>query len=221
MRTVTVLLLLAAVGCDAARTNAVNDARQPESAAPGPVDERFRERLLEIAAAYTSYGRVDDLGRWAPFLCSIPPPAQARMSASRDRETHGRKIYSLLARDREAYVSCAERPQPTDQVIVKESWLPEALPAGEPMPEPSRTGEGLGAVPYFHPYAEMDGRVYRATTPGPLFVMFKVGAETPGTDDGWVYGTVDTGGEVTSAGRVESCMGCHADAPHGRLFGPQ
>lgn len=40
------------------------------------------------------------------------------------------------------------------------------------------------------------------------------------TDDGWIYGTVAADGRtVTSAGKVQSCMGCHLKAPHGRLFG--
>ncbi|MBA3541386.1 MAG: hypothetical protein H0T79_17370 [Deltaproteobacteria bacterium] len=49
--------------------------------------------------------------------------------------------------------------------------------------------------------------------------MTKV-ATTPadGTDAGWIYGTI-VGGEVTSAGRVASCMGCHESASHERLFG--
>jgi hypothetical protein len=34
-----------------------------------------------------------------------------------------------------------------------------------------------------------------------------------------VYGTVAADGTVTGAGRIASCMGCHADAPHERLFG--
>ena len=50
--------------------------------------------------------------------------------------------------------------------------------------------------------------------------MFKTDPQTPGTDEGWVYGTVTPDGQqVTSAGRVESCMMCHQGAPHDRLFG--
>ena len=50
-----------------------------------------------------------------------------------------------------------------------------------------------------------------------LFVMARV--DSKASDAGWIYGTVNREGTVTSAGRVESCMGCHVDAPHGRLFG--
>jgi len=48
----------------------------------------------------------------------------------------------------------------------------------------------------------------------------KLAADTPGTDDGFVYGTVTPDNKrVTSAGRVARCMGCHDNAPHERLFG--
>jgi hypothetical protein len=50
--------------------------------------------------------------------------------------------------------------------------------------------------------------------------MFKLDPKTPGTDEGWVYGTVTADGKtVTSAGRVASRMKCHQEAPHDRLFG--
>jgi hypothetical protein len=52
-----------------------------------------------------------------------------------------------------------------------------------------------------------------------IYVMLKVQEGTPGTDAGWLYGTVTAEGEVTSAGRVASCMGCHVTAHHERLFG--
>ena len=52
-----------------------------------------------------------------------------------------------------------------------------------------------------------------------IYVVLKLPAGTAGTDAGWVYGTATPGGEVTSAGRVASCMGCHVSAPHERLFG--
>jgi hypothetical protein len=49
--------------------------------------------------------------------------------------------------------------------------------------------------------------------------MVKVGDE-PGSDAGWIYGTVAPDGTVTSAGRVANCMGCHtSDARRERLFG--
>ena len=65
-----------------------------------------------------------------------------------------------------------------------------------------------------------DGVRYRAGDASGLFVMYKLDPATPGTDDGWVYGTLTADGRtVTSAGVVESCAGCHARAPHDHLFG--
>lgn len=53
-----------------------------------------------------------------------------------------------------------------------------------------------------------------------LFVTFKLDPSTPGTGQGWVYGTVSAEGRsVTSSGPVESCMKCNADASLDRLFG--
>ena len=50
--------------------------------------------------------------------------------------------------------------------------------------------------------------------------MFKAPPRTIGTDNGWVYGTVTSDGKtVTSAGRVATCMNCHKEAKHDRLFG--
>jgi hypothetical protein len=50
--------------------------------------------------------------------------------------------------------------------------------------------------------------------------MFRLDPSTPDTDAGWVYATVTPDGQVTSAGRVASCMGCHeTSATHERLFG--
>ena len=35
-----------------------------------------------------------------------------------------------------------------------------------------------------------------------------------------VYPITADGSSVTGAGRMQSCMDCHVEAPHGRLFGP-
>jgi hypothetical protein len=72
----------------------------------------------------------------------------------------------------------------------------------------------------FLPYARKEGRLYQAKEKVGLFVMYKLDPQTPGTDEGWVYGTVTADGKkVTSAGRVQSCTACHRHAPHDRLFG--
>ena len=71
----------------------------------------------------------------------------------------------------------------------------------------------------FVPYAERDGQQYTAGEYLGLFVMLKREADSPGTMDGWAFGTVDPDGKVTSAGAVASCIACHRSAPHGGLFG--
>jgi Cytochrome P460 len=100
-------------------------------------------------------------------------------------------------------------PNPVGQTIVKEAWVPEEVK------EDDRSQETANI-----PHARKDGRLYRASRKAALFIMFKLDPSTPGTDQGWVYGTVTPDGkQVTSVGRVASCMHCHERAPHDRLFG--
>ena len=148
-------------------------------------------RLLESAQSYESFGRVDGTRRWAPTDCKAPLPDPPRMSASRDSETHGRKLYHLYAKNREAYRLIHEFPQPVGQVVVKESWIPAA---GSTFAKPV-TGDR-----------------------GPLFIMMKTGE--PDSDDGWIYTTAaPDGSKITSWGKLASCMECHLSAKHDRLFG--
>jgi hypothetical protein len=148
-------------------------------------------RLEKAAGEYAEYGKVDDLARWAPRLCMRPPPPQPRLSASRDLETHGRKLYFLYAKDREAYRLVREREQPAGQVIVKESWIPA----------PGSTSQ--------KPHAGEKG---------PLFLMIKTGE--PDSDAGWIYATATPDGSaITAWGKIASCMECHQSAKYDRLFG--
>jgi hypothetical protein len=186
----------------------VDAAIDTTTATPGPFDEQ----VLAIAAQYTAWGRVDDELRWAPFLCREPLPGIARPSASDDATTHGRKLYSVFAKNHAAYPS-----GPHDgQVVVKESWIPEEVPAPDGGFKPTAP---VDAGDHFYPYARGDGGVFRAAAPAGLFIMFKTDAPPADTDLGWVYATVSPTGQVTSAGRVASCMGCHEVAEHERLFG--
>ncbi|HKB36871.1 MAG TPA: cytochrome P460 family protein [Gemmataceae bacterium] len=206
--------------------------RPAHSAAPVPAtkEEPFHDLLLKAAREYTDFGRVDDEMRWAPYLCRMPMPGTAHVSASKDSDTHGRKLYSLFAKDRDAYFLLArDRTAPVGQVIVKQSWVPEEVPGGKvgiprqevvvtPPRDRKRTAwEG----DHFWPYATgKDGKRYKATKQSGLFIMLKLDPKTPGTDNGWVYGTVTPDGKkVTAAGRVESCMKCHQQTKTDRLFG--
>jgi len=185
---------------------------------PPPVVEAFAATARQIAADYLAWGRVDDELRWAPFLCRIPLPGIARPSESNDETTHGKKLYSVFAKNHDAYPA---GPQ-TDQVVVKQSWTAELVGPGAPsfisslsaMPAyPSDGGD------HFYPYANGDGGVYRAADFAGLYIMYKLDPSTPDTDEGWVYATITPDGQVTAAGRVSSCMGCHEVATHERLFG--
>jgi hypothetical protein len=209
-------------------------------------DKQFHDKLLEVAKTYTSYGRVDDEMRWAPELCRMPMPGMARYSGSSDEATHGRKLYSIFARDRLAYLnvkkttialgirSAVQDRKTRDnvsQVIVKESWLPqevatpktpelrrEPAPYANP-PKTERKRADFADRDHFHPYVTKNGKTYKAARQGDLFIMFKLDPKAAGTDEGWVYGTVTADlKKVTSAGRVASCMKCHETKPS-RLFG--
>jgi hypothetical protein len=218
------VLVVALPGC-------VDKEATPPPSSPPSRDtaraQQFETRLLEIAASYESYGRIDPAARWAPTDCRAPSPPQARFSRSTDTETHGRKLYWLFVMLHDVSGSYAMRggTSPVGQVVVKESWMPEEVSPETPLTPltrkvKARVGDRLvEQEDSFLPYARQDGKLYHAKKKGPLFVMFKVDPQTPGTDEGWVYGTVAGGKEVTSAGRVESCMKCHQDAPHDRLFG--
>jgi hypothetical protein len=195
-----------------------------------PKPGHFDEQMLKIAKGYTDFGRLDDEARWAPELCRMPRPASAYPSASKDEATHGQKLYSLFVKERKKYIGVAAKADQGGQVIVKQSWVPEEVedttqPLDLIRTAPSKDGgakRGIGDVDTFLPYARKDGKLYKAVKPADLFVMMKLDPATPGTDDGWVYGTVTADGKkVTSAGMVESCMKCHAEAKHDRLFGPQ
>jgi hypothetical protein len=231
-RSTLVLVLLAPVlaGCvDKQDTQPPGDTGAMRADEDTALRVNFENRLLEIADSYESYGRIDPGFRWAPAMCAAPVMhvPELALSRSADPDTHGRKLYSLFAKELDLPGSYLGSDRP-GQVIVKESWVPEEVSDdGKPRESVRRTVKvrrGDVVVEQedaFTPYARKDGKLYHAKEKGPLFVMFKVDPQAPDTDEGWVYGTVTPDGkQVTSAGRVESCMGCHREAPHGRLFGP-
>jgi hypothetical protein len=176
----------------------------------------FAAQAMAIASDYLAWGRVDDELRWAPFLCRQPLPGIARQSESADEGTHGGKLYSVFAKNHQAYPNGPH----TDQAVVKQSWRTEPVSGQDASFNPGAwRPEGDGGD-HFYPYAEKDGVLYRATEPAGLFIMFKVDPATPDTDEGWVYATVSPAGQLTSSGRVAACMGCHeTSATHERLYG--
>jgi hypothetical protein len=197
----------------------------PDPDPPVPeADPPFSRELLQAAKEYKAWGRVDDPMRFGIEDCRMPLPARAAMSASQDEGTHGKKLYSLFAKDRKQYLAVADQGSAVGQVIVKQSWAAAEVPDMKPgqtdwkrvMPTED---VGPGGT-HFYPYATKGDKVYKASKPTGLFIMLKLDPKTPRTDDGWVYGTVTADGKtVTASGKVESCMKCHQEAKHGRLFG--
>jgi len=191
----------------------------------------FDREILKAAAEYKSWGRVDDDLRWAPTRCvGVPKPGRAYASASDEDRTHGKKLYSLFARERDDYVAHTQgQTVEVGQVIVKQSWLPEEItdPKEKPDKRPEafwknalRKSRDQSVADHFYPYVWKDDKVFKASKQADLFVMLKLDPDTPNTDEGWVYATVTPDGKkVTSAGKLESCIKCHREATSDRLFG--
>jgi hypothetical protein len=179
-----------------------------------PIVSAYAAQALAISNEYLAWGRVDDELRWAPGLCRAPSAGIPRPSQSDDPSTHGRKLYSVFAKNHAAYPNGPH----TGQAVVKQSWVPE-LVAAEPDGGSRYLTRGMPDADHFYPYVRGDGGVYHAAAQADLYLMFKVEPATPDTDEGWVYATISPARQVTSAGRVASCMTCHEAAEHERLFG--
>ena len=184
----------------------------PPAPTPEPAKDvvsPFTQRIKDAARDYRTFVRVTGDPHVAPELCRIPPPP-ARLSAA--EKEHGQKLYLLYARQANGveYVE-AGKPATVGQTLVKESW--QAI-------EGESTAVTEASRRYMGPLrVEAGGKVLHAGAAAGLFVMHKLAADTPDTDQGWVYGTVDRNGVVTAAGRVASCMRCHESATEDRRFG--
>jgi hypothetical protein len=180
---------------------------------PGDLDARFVDAIRAAQPAYAKWGRVDERLRAAPTDCAMVSAhpdgvaSHVRISDASD-SPHDKKLYFLWASDRDGYL--AHRTLATGFTIVKESFHADPVGA-QPISTPAD-------VPWVPPPIRTLGKL-QAGAPEGLYVMTKVGADTAGTDEGWIYGTIATDGTVTSAGRVASCMGCHESATRERLFG--
>jgi hypothetical protein len=196
-------------------------AARPETAAQR-TGEDFGARIRQISREYRNWARVSDLEQWAPAERWAPPTRNIRMSQADDFADHGRKLFYLHAQNHNAYARLTWgetdgtfiTTSPLGQAVVMESWFAEPV-KGALVPF---AGYGIDRRANDRTRGP-DGREYRTGARGDLFVMFKVDPLTPGTDNGWVYGTVTPEGRVTSAGAVASCMECHSRAPYERLFG--
>ena len=227
------LVLACTVADDSDGENPVQGrAPGPDQAAKlgaAPTDEndpRWHDEVRDIAAVYEHWLRVDDEVRWAPWLCSMPTPSKARLSDARKGTPHARKLYTLYAKDPESYQvrategwtvpdsEAARRIEPMSQVIVKQAWKPERMD-GEPDSQNDLEGWGRSQL---RP-VRLGDHWYRGHEFAGLFMMFKPEDPELPTDAGWIYATLSPDGrKVTGAGRMASCMKCHA-RHEGRLFG--
>jgi hypothetical protein len=208
---VAVAVALACAACGAK----TEPAPAPHATAPAVVlDGAYVGAIREAADAYAKWGRVDLQPKVAPTLCAAAAPPSAggtgdgeiRVSQAGDDSPHARKLYYLYASDRGVYAGSGEVP--VGFTIVKESYTPR-------IPTHDELATGVPTV------ALDDGSRVTSGARMDLFVMTKVEDHAaPGTDAGWIYGTVAPDGRVTSSGRVGTCMGCHVeDATRERLFG--
>lgn len=181
----------------------------PESTQPELVDSRFESEVVRIAGEYTAYETEESQWlRWAPQLCSAPPPRPGPALSEADSGEHARKLYRLYAKDVNAYPLWGGGElgvQPVGQVLVKESFASVAVEAAEDERQALAVDDATG-------------QHYATGQRTGLFMMFKLERTTQGTDDGWVYATTTPDGRVTAAGRIESCMRCHTLSTADRML---
>jgi hypothetical protein len=188
---IAMLIPLAACTDDPAPTPVV----QPASNAEPPVMVVGEYHFDEAVCDWDLWPDVYTKHQQAPELCRAPAQnlvLPAHMTSEAPEESpHGRKLYRLTVSSLAEY-SQLNAAEPT-------IGFTAVKVAHTPRPDaPESPGDFVG-----------------------LFIMKRIADATdPSTDNGWVYATTDADLRITSAGRIASCMACHADAPHGRLFGP-
>jgi hypothetical protein len=212
--------------------------RAPELSA-----QKLESDVLAAASGYMDWGGpVDFQLRFGPTLCMIPP-LEPRFSESDPSGPHAEKLYLIHASDARSYAGVdyssqgeggflvpdsnldfgSRAPSLPDfecdwsQVLVKEAFAP-SLYAGEEAEQSHPFDDGGQFKSWVQP-AERDGEQW---VPGEfvgLYLMLRTERETPGTDEGWVYATVQADGAVTAYGQIQSCVACHRRAGSGRMFG--
>ncbi len=53
---------------------------------------------------------------------------------------------------------------------------------------------------------------------GPLFMMEKMAKGFDADHGDWKFVALSSTGELVAQGKIESCVGCHDDAPHDHVF---
>jgi hypothetical protein len=192
-----------------------------------PAPPGAEEAIKRFAQSYRTWPRISDFANFAPTDCMARPPSGVLMSESRDEKSHGRKLYFLYMKEQakgafDANYATAfggDPPrQPVGQAFVKQSWKALEVPAAA-VPR-DEGGDGFSRRPYPDQYLVTDSGAWKAGEQAELYVMYKMDPATEGTDRGWVYATLEPdGSKVIQIGRIASCMSCHEDAGHDRVFG--
>ncbi|MCA8939141.1 MAG: cytochrome P460 family protein [Planctomycetes bacterium] len=164
-----------------------------------PNDERFHDVLLTAYREHRDYD-VTYYMMIAPALCIAPPPVISAVRSAHSSGPHMGKSALYFAKDSKSYdvrldkLVDLQETQPIGQTIVKKAF--RLKPSEEQM------GENLGL-------GDLDN----------YFIMTKLAPDTPGTDEGWVYGVVNPEGQVTASGLIKNCMSCHMKSKTDRLIG--
>jgi hypothetical protein len=197
-------------------------------ASPTQASPELGSRLLAAAEGLGELQLVGPYVLWAPELCMAPPPPGPSLSDADAESLHARKLYLLYASDAEAYLQATgvEHPwvegggtAPLGLTLVKDSYLPVEVPDDVEVDWWETVWKGPNGLGGYRPYARAGGELLGLGPPSGRFVMLRVERGTPGSHEGWVFGTVSPSGELTSAGAVAGCVDCHRDAEYDGLFG--
>ena len=174
----------------------------------------FHEALVGAANQYLEFAMVNSVAIAAPRDCAPASDPDPKFSLSDDQDSHGEKLYFLFTNKIAHYLSQDGTPSPVGQVLVKEAWT------SKPSNLNARNSRNHSSGIRINPRTKVGDQVLEIGRRSNLFVMLKMEADTPATDQGWVYGVVDPESKVVSeSGKIPSCIQCHQDAKHDRLFG--
>jgi hypothetical protein len=172
----------------------------------------MKRRALAFALAYELWepDRQPQRGRLPESLDATDDgaPAGPHRFAEPAAEAPVDRLFYVFPADGSLYRNLPDGSLPVGTAVVKETWhgREAALYAGE--------------LDGSRPTVELNGTAYGAWKRSEVFVMYKLDPATPDTDGGWVYAVLTPDrAEVTAVGYIQSCVDCHALAPHDRLFG--
>lgn len=191
----------------------------------------YNDALRIAAKSYKNWMRVSDMAHWAPTMCRAQGPASALNSQSEDDDTHGKKLYHLYCNVGMDYnfqpqywidTKAGQKPSAFNAgiVVVKETWTPVEVDLASAREKGRVENFDVVYPPEYHVTAT---KAWKMGEQRDLFIMLRTDdKKMEGTDEGWVYAVVSKDGEeIRSAGRIDSCMGCHKEAKFERLFGPE